>query len=61
METPERLLAAVLFDTLLQISWKSAVLETPSDPSPIAVIGSFLGNPALIGIVAIMAFSSLIG
>src|SRR4249920_3423898 len=49
------LLAAVLFDTLLQIAWKSAVLETPSDPSPIAVVISLLSNPALLGIIAIMA------
>jgi drug/metabolite transporter (DMT)-like permease len=49
------LLAAVLFDTLLQITWKSAVLEAPSDPSPIAVMSSVLSNPALIGIIAIMA------
>jgi drug/metabolite transporter (DMT)-like permease len=49
------LLAAVLFDTLLQISWKSAVLETPSDPSPLAAICSFLCSPALLGIVTIMA------
>ena len=49
------LLAAVLFDTLLQITWKSAVLETPSDPSPIAAISSLLSNPALLGIIAIMA------
>ncbi len=49
------LLAAVLFDTLLQISWKSAVLETPSDPSPMAAVSSLLSNPACLGIIAIMA------
>jgi len=49
------LLAAVLFDTLLQIAWKSAVLDTPSDPSPGGVISSLLSNPATLGIVAIMA------
>ena len=49
------LLAAVLFDTLLQITWKSAVLEAPSDPSPVAVMSSLVNNPALIGIIAIMA------
>ena len=49
------LLAAVLFDTLLQITWKSAVLATPSDPSPIAAVGSFLSDPACLGIIAIMA------
>jgi drug/metabolite transporter (DMT)-like permease len=50
------LLAAILFDTLLQITWKSAVLDTPSDPSPLGAIGALLSNPAVIGIVAIMAF-----
>ena len=39
----------------LQITWKSAVLEAPSDPSPIAVVSSVLSNPAMIGIIAIMA------
>ncbi len=49
------LFAAVLFDTLLQVTWKSAVLDTPSDPAPLAAIGSLLSNPAVLGIVAIMA------
>jgi len=49
------LLAAVLFDTLLQISWKSVVLEAPSNPSALAEIASVFGNPAFLGIVAIMA------
>ena len=49
------LLAAVLFDTLLQITWKSAVSEAPSDLSPIAVISWLLSSPAMIGIIAIMA------
>ncbi len=49
------LLAAVLFDTLLQITWKSAVLDGPADPAPMAAIASLFGNPALLGIIAIMA------
>ncbi len=49
------LLAAVLFDTLLQITWKSVVLEGPADPSPMSAIRAFLSNPALAGIIAIMA------
>ncbi len=49
------LLAAILFDTLLQIVWKSAVLDTPSDPSPLGAIGALFSNPAVLGIVAIMA------
>ena len=47
--------AAILFDTLLQITWKSALLDVPADPSPLAVISSFLGNPAFAGIIVIMA------
>jgi drug/metabolite transporter (DMT)-like permease len=50
-----RLVAAVVVDTLIQISWKSIVLEAPSDPSFRAGIISFLGSPAFVGIVAIMA------
>ena len=49
------LVAAILFDTLLQITWKSAVLESPPDPSPLGAIASLLSNPALLGIIAIMA------
>lgn len=49
------LLAAVLFDTLLQITWKSAILESPPDASPLEAIASLLSNRALIGIIAIMA------
>jgi drug/metabolite transporter (DMT)-like permease len=50
------LLAAILFDTLLQITWKSAVIAAPSDSSPLGAISSLLSSPALLGIVAIMAF-----
>lgn len=50
------LFAAILFDTLLQITWKSAVLDTPSDPSPLGAIIALLSAPAVLGIVAIMAF-----
>ena len=49
------LLAAILFDTLLQITWKSAVLDTPSDPSLLGAISPLLSSPAVVGIVAIMA------
>jgi len=49
------LVAAILFDTLLQITWKSAVLEAPPDPSPLGAIVSLLSNPALLGIIVIMA------
>ncbi len=49
------LLAAVLFDTILQITWKTTVLEAPSDPSPLATLGSVFSNPLMIGIITIMA------
>lgn len=49
------LFVAILFDTLLQVTWKSAVLETPPDPSPLGVIASLLSSPAFVGIVAIMS------
>jgi uncharacterized membrane protein len=48
------LLAAVLFDTLLQIIWKSAVLDTPSGQAPLDTIDSVLLNPLFPGVVAIM-------
>lgn len=48
------LAAAVLFDTLLQISWKSAVLGGTVDASPAAILSIF-DNPAFAGIIAIMA------
>lgn len=46
------LLAAIFFDTLLQITWKSAVLEGASGVSPLAAA---LDNPTFAGIIAIMA------
>ncbi|MFZ1108679.1 MAG: EamA family transporter [Rhodomicrobium sp.] len=51
------LIAAALSDTLLQLAWKTAVLETPSGPANLAAFaGSLLVNPLLIGIVALMIF-----
>lgn len=48
------LLAAVAFDTLLQLTWKTTVLATPADPSPWATLSSVFTNPLFIGVVAIM-------
>ncbi len=48
------LLAAVAFDTLLQLTWKTTVLETPADPSPWATLGSVFANPLFIGVIAVM-------
>jgi drug/metabolite transporter (DMT)-like permease len=49
------LMAAVSFDTLLQITWKTTVLEAPTDPSPVATLGSVFANPLFIAVIVIMA------
>jgi drug/metabolite transporter (DMT)-like permease len=48
------LLAAVLFDTLLQLTWKTTVLDTPADPSPWATLAAVFTNPLFLGVIAIM-------
>lgn len=48
------LLAAVTFDTLLQLTWKTTVLETPADSSPWATLGSVFANPLFVGVIALM-------
>jgi drug/metabolite transporter (DMT)-like permease len=48
------LLAAVVLDTVLQLTWKTTVLETPADPSPWATLGSVFTNPLFAGVIAIM-------
>ncbi|MGO9543558.1 MAG: hypothetical protein ACLPPF_02005 [Rhodomicrobium sp.] len=48
------LLAAVAFDTLLQLTWKTTVLETPADLSPLATLGSVFANPLFLGVIALM-------
>jgi drug/metabolite transporter (DMT)-like permease len=48
------LLAAVTFETLLQLTWKSAVLETLADSSPWVTFGSVFGNPLFLGVIALM-------
>jgi drug/metabolite transporter (DMT)-like permease len=48
------LLAAVAFDTLLQLTWKTTVLQTPADPSPWATLGSVFANPLFLGVIALM-------
>ncbi len=48
------LVAAIAFDTVLQLTWKTAVLDTPAEPlSSSAAQGVFL-NPLMIGVVLIM-------
>ena len=48
------LLAAVVLDTVLQLTWKTTVLAAPADPSPWATLGSVFTNPLFIGVIAIM-------
>jgi drug/metabolite transporter (DMT)-like permease len=50
------LLAAVIFDTLLQLTWKSAVLETPDNLSPLATLGFVFANPLFVAVIGIMTF-----
>jgi hypothetical protein len=51
------LLAAALSDTLLQLVWKTAVLETPSGSTNLAaILGSLVLNPLFIGVIALMVF-----
>ena len=48
------LLAAVALDTVLQLTWKTTVLDTPADSSPWATLGAVFTNPLFIGVIAIM-------
>jgi drug/metabolite transporter (DMT)-like permease len=48
------LFAAALSDTLLQLAWKTAVLEAPSGSANL--IASLLVNPLFIGVIALMIF-----
>ena len=48
------LIASVALDTLLQLAWKTTVLETPADPSPWATLGAVFVNPLFIGIITLM-------
>ena len=48
------LVAAVAFDTILQLTWKTTVLETPADLSPWATLGSVFANPLFLAVIAIM-------
>jgi drug/metabolite transporter (DMT)-like permease len=48
------LLAAVVLDTLLQLTWKTTVLDTPADASPWRTLGAVFTNPLFIGVIALM-------
>ena len=49
------LIAAIVFDTVLQLTWKTTVLETPGDSSFLSTIGAVFSNPLFAGVVFIMA------
>jgi drug/metabolite transporter (DMT)-like permease len=48
------LFAAVVLDTVLQLTWKTTVLDSPAGPSPLATLGSVFANPLFIAVIAIM-------
>ncbi|MGA7326858.1 MAG: hypothetical protein WBX25_20800 [Rhodomicrobium sp.] len=48
------LAASVTLDALLQLVWKTAVLETPANASLLAALGAIFTNPLFIGVIAIM-------
>lgn len=48
------LLLAVLFDTALQLVWKSAVLALPHDGSPSLSVNAILRNPLFIFVIFLM-------
>ena len=49
------LFAAIAIDTLLQLAWKTTVLETAADASPLATLGSVFASPAFFGVLFLMA------
>ena len=49
------LFAAIAIDTLLQLAWKTTVLETAADASPLATLGSVFASPAFFGMLFLMA------
>ncbi len=48
------LLAAVAIDTLLQLTWKTTVLETPANSSPWATFAFVFANPLFLGVIGLM-------
>ena len=49
------IVAAVVIDTLLQIFWKSAVLNLPADTSSLISILGLFREPLFVGVICIMA------
>ena len=48
------LLAAIAFDTMLQLTWKTTVLDAPADSSPWAALTFVFSSPLFLGMIAIM-------
>ncbi|MFT4077993.1 hypothetical protein [Rhodomicrobium sp.] len=49
------LIAAIAFDTTLQVVWKTAVLDAPEvNLSVSSTVSGIFGNPLFLGVVAIM-------
>ncbi len=48
------LVAAIAVDTLLQLTWKTTVLEAPAGPSLLATFTSVFANPLFLGVIALM-------
>jgi drug/metabolite transporter (DMT)-like permease len=46
---------AIGFDSLLQLTWKTTVLEVPSASSPIGTLAAVFNNPLFIAVIVIMA------
>lgn len=48
------LFAAIAIDTILQLAWKTTVVETAADASPLATLSSVFANPAFFGVIVLM-------
>ncbi len=50
------LVAAIAFDTALQLIWKTTVLETEDNLSAVETVSAVLSNPLFLVVVTLMAF-----
>ena len=53
------LFAAISLDTIIQLAWKTTVLETPADVSPWAAFGFVFANPLFLAMIALMTLQFL--
>jgi drug/metabolite transporter (DMT)-like permease len=49
------LAAAVTLDTLVQLSWKTTVLQAPAESPAWSTLGSVFANPLFAGVIFLMA------